>query len=189
MHGLSFCPGRPLPSTAPHRYALEAGHPFVYLVYDYMEGGNLADALVTLTETQRVKVRRAMRGTIPKTIFYPRTVLAPLLCSSSVSAELAPLAAFKGRTLTCFAWISLFKVLLDVCDGLRFCHEGCGGAFEGDVLLHRDVKPDNVLLRRDPVTGELVAALGDFGISKLFPARIASDGAHATTQSPLGTLG
>jgi hypothetical protein len=50
---------------------MEAGHPFVYLVYDYMEGGNLADALVTLTEAERIKVRRAMRGTIPKTTIVP----------------------------------------------------------------------------------------------------------------------
>jgi hypothetical protein len=57
---------------------MEAGHPFVYLVYDYMEGGNLADALVTLTETERIKVRRAMRGTTPTTTY------CPFSCSSSV---------------------------------------------------------------------------------------------------------
>lgn len=79
------------------------------------------------------------------------------------------------------------QVLVDTCDGLRFCHEGCGGAFGAEILLHRDLKPENVLLRRDPVSDELVAALGDFGISKLLPASAA--GGHATTRNLMGTLG
>jgi serine/threonine protein kinase len=74
---------------------------------------------------------------------------------------------------------------VDVCDGLLFCHGGCGGAFGGEVLLHRDLKPDNILLRRDHGTGEIVAALGDFGISKLQPA----GGGHTTTARLMGTLG
>jgi serine/threonine protein kinase len=49
------------------------------------------------------------------------------------------------------------------------------------------LKPENVLLRRDPVTDEIIAALGDFGISKLLPASAAEG--HATTRSLMGTLG
>ncbi len=79
------------------------------------------------------------------------------------------------------------QVLLDICDGLRFCHEGCGGVFGGEILLHRDLKPENVLLRRDPETDEIVAALGDFGISKLLPASTAEG--HASTRNLMGTLG
>jgi serine/threonine protein kinase len=72
-----------------------------------------------------------------------------------------------------------------VCEGLRFCHEGCGGAFRGShrVLLHRDLKPENVLLRRHGDTGEMVAALGDFGISKLYPA------SGQATVNIIGTIG
>lgn len=117
-------------------YAMEAGHPSLYLVYDYMEGGDLAKALASspgLTELERLKVLR------------------------------------------------------DACDGLCFCHEGCGGAFGGEILLHRDLKPENVLLRREVVSGDIVAALGDFGISKLLPASAAKG--HATTQHLMGTVG
>lgn len=55
------------------------------------------------------------------------------------------------------------------------------------VILHRDIKPENVLLRREAGTGEAVAALGDFGISKLYPAMAAVG--HATTHNLLGTPG
>jgi len=45
------------------RYAMEAGHPSLYLVYDYMEGGDLGRALAippgshgALTQGERFKV-------------------------------------------------------------------------------------------------------------------------------------
>ena len=79
------------------------------------------------------------------------------------------------------------QVLVDVCDGLLFCHGGCGGAFGDGILLHRDLKPDNVLLRRDPVTDEIIATLGDFGISKLMPG--GGQGVGAGTRSIIGTMG
>ena len=79
------------------------------------------------------------------------------------------------------------QVLVDAIDGLRFCHEGCGGAFGGEILLHRDLKPENILLRRDPSSDEIVAALGDFGISKLLPET--PPGGHVTTRTLIGTLG
>ncbi len=42
-----------------HRYAMETGHPAMYLMYDYMEGGDLEKALVgdpPLTDWERIKV-------------------------------------------------------------------------------------------------------------------------------------
>jgi serine/threonine protein kinase len=74
---------------------------------------------------------------------------------------------------------------MDMCDGLLHCHSGCGFGPTA-VLLHRDVKPSNVLLYRDRVTGRLVGALGDFGVSKLYPAGL---GAVAATATIYGTAG
>ncbi len=34
---------------------------------------------------------------------------------------------------------SLAQILVDITNGLVFCHGGCGGVFEG-VVLHRDIK-------------------------------------------------
>ena len=86
----------------------------------------------------------------------------------------------------CVAVVPL-QVLVDALEGLRFCHEGCGGAFGGEILLHRDLKPENILLRRDPSSDKIVAALGDFGISKLLPET--APGGHVTTRTLIGTLG
>ena len=82
--------------------------------------------------------------------------------------------------------VSLLQILLDVCDGLSFCHDGCGGAFVGEHLLYRDLKPENILLRRDVVSQEIIAALGDFGVSKLLPQ---SADSRAFTRTLAGTLG
>jgi hypothetical protein len=52
------------------------------------------------------------------------------------------------------------------------------------------LQPENILLRRDVGTGDIVGALGDFGLSKLYPARPgALPGRHATTHTLLGTPG
>jgi serine/threonine protein kinase len=60
------------------------------------------------------------------------------------------------------------QICIDVVDALAFCHRGCDGALTG-YILHRDVKPDNVLLGTAPdeAGGRLIAKLADFGVSKL----------------------
>ncbi len=74
---------------------------------------------------------------------------------------------------------------MDLCDALLYCHSGCEGG-PAAVLLHRDVKPSNVLLYRDAGSGRLVGALGDFGISRLYPEGV---GGFASTVTVYGTPG
>jgi eukaryotic-like serine/threonine-protein kinase len=65
--------------------------------------------------------------------------------------------------------------------GLQCAHDGI--PVEGAIcpIIHRDVKPSNILVIQDPSFGELVKVL-DFGIAKL----LQSDGDH--TKFYLGTL-
>jgi serine/threonine-protein kinase len=53
-----------------------------------------------------------------------------------------------------------------ICLGLKYAHEGI--EVEGQIwpIIHRDVKPSNILVSPDETTGELVKIL-DFGISQL----------------------
>lgn len=56
----------------------------------------------------------------------------------------------------------LLPILEQVAQALDYLH---AQRYQSDrPLLHRDVKPENVLLDRDPLTGELVAKLSDFGL-------------------------
>ncbi len=49
-------------------------------------------------------------------------------------------------------------------------------------------QPENILLRRDVGTGAMVGALGDFGLSKLYPVHLGgAGGRHATTLNLLAT--
>ena len=57
---------------------------------------------------------------------------------------------------------------------IHYLHEDLG-------IAHRDVKLENIMIKKDPLTGSLVAKLIDFGLSKFFTP-------DETCQRPTGTL-
>lgn len=67
----------------------------------------------------------------------------------------------------------LKKLLMDILKGLHYLHN------EG--IIHRDIKPQNILLGRDK-QGRLIAKIADFGISK------AADSNQASASLLLGTI-
>jgi len=73
------------------------------------------------------------------------------------------------------------SIARQVCLGLQCAHQGI--LFDGKVapIIHRDVKPSNILVIQDALVGELAKIL-DFGIAKL----IQEDGGQ--TNSFMGTL-
>ncbi|GBF81060.1 serine/threonine-protein kinase [Aphanothece sacrum] len=90
--------------------------------------------------------------------------------------SLCEIIKFRPLSLSRF-----LKVTRQICFGLECAHKGI--MFEGEMcpIIHRDVKPSNVLVVHDPALGELVKIL-DFGIAKLVQS------GEAQTQSFMGTL-
>ncbi|CAN6373170.1 unnamed protein product [Urochloa humidicola] len=55
-------------------------------------------------------------------------------------------------------WNERYNIILGICNGLRYLHEGQGGAH----ILHLDLKPANILLDKD-----MTPKIADFGQSRL----------------------
>ncbi|XP_042035004.1 putative receptor-like protein kinase At3g47110 [Salvia splendens] len=77
-------------------------------------------------------------------------------------------------SMHCLDLIQRLKIAIDVAAALEYLHHG-----HTCPVVHRDVKPSNVLLDED-----LVAHLGDFGIGKLF-----DDGEVVVQTQTLATIG
>ncbi|XP_042034612.1 probable LRR receptor-like serine/threonine-protein kinase At3g47570 [Salvia splendens] len=77
-------------------------------------------------------------------------------------------------SMHCLDLIQRLKIAIDVAAALEYLHHG-----HTCPVVHRDVKPSNVLLDED-----MVAHLGDFGIGKLF-----DDGEVVVQTQTLATIG
>ncbi|XP_059458246.1 probable LRR receptor-like protein kinase At1g51890 [Corylus avellana] len=65
-------------------------------------------------------------------------------------------------------WEDRIRIATDAAQGLEYLHHGCR-----PPIIHRDVKPTNILLNRN-----FHAKLADFGLSKIFPT---DGGSHVST--------
>ena len=72
------------------------------------------------------------------------------------------------------------QVIRQICLGLKYAHEGIVVNGKNYPVIHRDIKPNNVLVNPDESMGELVKLL-DFGISQ-----VQSD--DSSTKTFMGTL-
>jgi serine/threonine protein kinase len=72
------------------------------------------------------------------------------------------------------------KLILDVIDALRYCHQ--------NQILHRDVKPSNVLIESFAINAAVNCKLGDFGSSRedRTATAVEKEAAEKEAQSALG---
>jgi serine/threonine protein kinase/DNA-binding SARP family transcriptional activator/tetratricopeptide (TPR) repeat protein len=76
------------------------------------------------------------------------------------------------------------RIARDVADALAYAHRR--------GIVHRDIKPDNILLSGDPETGEVHAMVADFGVAKALDAtrpRADTDVAQTLQGTFVGTPG
>src|SRR6185436_13429897 len=73
------------------------------------------------------------------------------------------------------------RVARDVADALAHAHR--------HGIVHRDIKPDNILLSGDPASSEVHALVADFGIAKALDASRPNVTAGATMAAMGGFVG
>ena len=82
----------------------------------------------------------------------------------------------RWRTITdrmCLGFIA------DVAGGLKYLHE------RTPTILHRDLKPQNILVDRDNELGDVTLKLADFGLAKEFPNQSTAVAATGNVGTPL----
>jgi formylglycine-generating enzyme required for sulfatase activity/tRNA A-37 threonylcarbamoyl transferase component Bud32 len=118
---------------------LETGeaHGQVYFAMEYVEGTSLAQVLAALQ-------KKGIKG-------LPRVVLSSVVGEVLGDAPVPGVDVPSGRHSGYFGAIA--RIFAQIADALEFAH--------GQDVIHRDVKPGNILLRRD-----LHPLLADFGLAK-----------------------
>ncbi|XP_076925612.1 putative receptor-like protein kinase At3g47110, partial [Bidens hawaiensis] len=75
--------------------------------------------------------------------------------------------------------VQRINIIKDVACALEYLHHGCG-----NVIVHCDLKPSNILLDAD-----MVAHVGDFGLAKIVPFNIGSNANMSSSSIIRGTIG
>ncbi len=143
-------------SRLPHRnicrvYEMSEFEGIQYLVMEYVDGLTLADLLYERTRAESEGSRTAALPDLKSLIVALREEKSSRDESPAADEESITARSKETRILPVEQTLNLF---LKVCEAVQFAHE--------HGVLHRDLKPGNILLRED---GEPLVA--DFGLAKL----------------------
>ena len=134
----------------------------VYKAYDPDLDRKVALKLLLGQATSQARARLLREAQAMAKLSHPNVV--PVFDVGVVDEQVFVAMDFvDGQTLN--AWMEQRRPWQEVVD--LFVQAGRGLAAAHTVgLIHRDFKPDNVLLSRDPSTGELRAQVADFGLAR-----------------------
>jgi tetratricopeptide (TPR) repeat protein len=134
----------------------------VYKAYDPALDRRVAVKLLRGRESGQARARLLREAQAMARLSHPNVV--PVFDVGTVDEQVFVAMDFvDGEDL--HAWLAERRPWQEVLD--VFLQAGAGLAAAHAVgLVHRDFKPDNVLLSRDPATGRLRAQVADFGLAR-----------------------
>ena len=134
----------------------------VYKAYDPDLDRKVAVKLLRGQGTEHARARLLREAQAMAKLSHPGVV--PVFDVGTVDGQVFVAMDFiAGETLQ--AWMKPVKPWREVLE--IFVQAGLGlAAAHAAGLIHRDFKPDNVLLGRDPATGRMRAQVADFGLAR-----------------------
>jgi hypothetical protein len=176
-------PGAPGPRLVLERYRLErrlgaGGFGVVWLAWDEKLEREVAVKVIPLEEDGGERVEREARAAAR--LNHPGIVAVYELAADEHDIYLVS-ELVRGRTLaelmraSAIADRDVARIGVALCDSLEHAH--------ARGVIHRDIKPQNVMVVADPAAGAGFAKLADFGV-----AHVASDNPLTHTGDVVGTL-
>ncbi|KAL0426256.1 UNVERIFIED_CONTAM: putative receptor-like protein kinase [Sesamum latifolium] len=167
-----------------YKGTLESGRKIVAVkVFNVQSRGNIKSFLVECRTLRNIRHRNLVRiYTACSTIDYSGKEFKALVYEFMPNGSLERWLHGNSNEELSGSGLSLAQrvsIAIDVASALDYLHHHCPG-----TIVHCDVKPSNILL-----DDQMVAHLGDFGLSKFIPEVFSISHPHSSSVGIRGTVG